>query len=76
MWISGISQGLLWRTYNEYGFLKYSFVDVVQIIKPYHLARAIGGMCFLAGFITLVVNAILTIKQGKKEMADAKLLNV
>ena len=76
MWISGISQGLLWRTYNEYGFLKYSFVDVVQIIKPYHLARAIGGICFLAGFLTLVINAILTIKQGKKEMADAKLLNV
>src|SRR5688572_28821808 len=26
MWVAGVMQGLMWRAYNEFGFLEYSFV--------------------------------------------------
>src|SRR6266568_73949 len=29
MWVAGITQGLMWRAYDELGFLQYSFVETV-----------------------------------------------
>jgi cytochrome c oxidase cbb3-type subunit 1 len=29
MWVAGIMQGLMWRAYNEFGFLEYAFSEVV-----------------------------------------------
>ena len=49
MWNSGIIQGLMWRTYNESGTLAYSFVDSLVAMRPYYIARAIGGLLFLIG---------------------------
>src|SRR5262249_33166909 len=49
MWNSGIIQGLMWRTYNESGTLAYSFVDSLIAMRPYYVARAIGGLLFLLG---------------------------
>ena len=30
MWIAGITQGMMWRAYDEYGSLLYSFIDTVN----------------------------------------------
>ena len=40
MWVAGIMQGLMWRAYNDYGFLEYSFVETVQAMHPYYVIRA------------------------------------
>ncbi|MEZ5864993.1 MAG: cytochrome-c oxidase, cbb3-type subunit I, partial [Geminicoccaceae bacterium] len=36
MWVSGIMQGLMWRSYDSLGFLQYSFVETVAAMHPYY----------------------------------------
>lgn len=62
MWNSGIIQGLMWRTYNESGTLAYSFTDSLVAMRPYYIARAIGGLLFLLGGIVGSYNIWMTIK--------------
>ncbi|MBL6432646.1 MAG: cytochrome-c oxidase, cbb3-type subunit I, partial [Alphaproteobacteria bacterium] len=44
MWVSGILQGLMWRAYNQLGFLEYSFIETVEAMHPFYVIRAIGGL--------------------------------
>ena len=34
MWVSGITQGLMWREYDDQGFLVYSFAETVAALHP------------------------------------------
>jgi cytochrome c oxidase cbb3-type subunit 1 len=56
MWVSGIMQGLMWRTYDELGFLQYSFIDTVEAMHPFYVIRAVGGLLFLLGALLMVYN--------------------
>jgi cytochrome c oxidase cbb3-type subunit 1 len=56
MWVSGILQGLMWRSYDSLGFLEYSFAETVQAMHPFYVIRALGGMLFLAGALIMVYN--------------------
>ncbi len=56
MWVSGIMQGLMWRSYDSLGFLQYSFVETVEAMHPYYLIRALGGVLFLLGSFVMVYN--------------------
>ncbi len=60
MWVSGIMQGLMWRAYDSYGFLQYSFIETVQAMHPYYVIRALGGLLFVAGSLVMVYNLIQT----------------
>jgi cytochrome c oxidase cbb3-type subunit 1 len=62
MWNSGIIQGLMWRTYTEAGTLRYSFLDSLEAMHPYYVARAFGGLLFLAGAVVGVWNIWMTIR--------------
>jgi len=62
MWISGIMQGLMWRSYDEMGFLQYSFVETVKAIHPLFVTRALGGAFFLTGACVMAYNFYKTIK--------------
>lgn len=62
MWVSGIMQGLMWRSYNDMGFLNYSFVETVIAMHPFYLIRALGGVLYLAGTIIMCYNFYRTIK--------------
>lgn len=62
MWAAGIMQGLMWRSYDEFGFLKYSFIEIVASLSPLYLIRAVGGLFFLAGAVVLVYNFFMTVK--------------
>jgi cytochrome c oxidase cbb3-type subunit 1 len=75
MWISGITQGLMWRAFDEFGNLQYSFVESVAAMMPFYAMRAIGGMFFLTGAVLMAINMTMTIRQGKRESAalEAKL---
>ncbi len=61
MWISGIMQGLMWRSYDAMGFLEYSFVETVVAMHPYYVIRAMGGSLFLIGGLIMVYNIYKTI---------------
>lgn len=65
MWTAGITQGLMWRSYDDLGFLKYSFIEIVKVLSPYYLIRALGGLLFWLGALIMVYNTIKTIKNSK-----------
>jgi cytochrome c oxidase cbb3-type subunit 1 len=60
MWVSGILQGLMLRSYDSLGFLQYSFVETVQAMHPFYVVRALGGILFLIGALLMVYNLIRT----------------
>ena len=62
MWVSGIMQGLMWRDYNEMGFLEYSFVESVMAMHPFYLIRALGGALYIVGALIMAYNFYRTIK--------------
>jgi len=66
MWNSGIIQGLMWRTYNDSGTLAYSFVDSLVAMQPYYVARAVGGLLFLAGALVGCWNIWMTIRTAPR----------
>ncbi len=63
MWNSGITQGLMWRTYTESGTLRFSFVDTLIAMHPYYIARAFGGLLFFAGACICFWNVVMTIRR-------------
>jgi cytochrome c oxidase cbb3-type subunit 1 len=74
MWIAGITQGMMWRAYDEYGSLLYSFIDTVTVLHPYYTIRAVGGLMFLTGFFIFAYNMYKTATCGRvldKEPANA-----
>jgi cytochrome c oxidase cbb3-type subunit 1 len=62
MWISGIMQGLMWRAYDNLGFLQFSFAETVAGMHPYYVIRALGGVLFLLGSLVMVYNLARTIR--------------
>jgi cytochrome c oxidase cbb3-type subunit 1 len=65
MWVSGIMQGLMWRAYDELGFLQYSFVETVEAMHPYYVIRALGGVLYLAGGLIMAFNLWKTVTEGE-----------
>tara|TARA_R110002020_G_scaffold16871_80_gene59853 strand:+ start:954 stop:2582 length:1629 start_codon:yes stop_codon:yes gene_type:complete len=65
MWVSGILQGLMWRAYNQLGFLEYSFIETVEAMHPFYVIRAIGGLLFLIGGLIMAFNVWMTIRSGE-----------
>jgi cytochrome c oxidase cbb3-type subunit 1 len=66
MWNSGIIQGLMWRTYSDSGTLAFSFVDSLVAMRPYYIARAIGGLFFLIGTVIGSYNIWMTIRTAPR----------
>ena len=61
MWVAGIMEGLMWRAYDQYGFLQYSFVESVIAVHPFYVIRMLGGVFFLTGALIMVYNLIRTV---------------
>ena len=64
MWVSGIMQGLMWRDYDEFGTLTYTFAESVAAMHPYYAMRAIGGMIYWGGATVMLYNVVMTIRQA------------
>lgn len=69
MWVSGIMQGLMWRTYDSLGFLQYSFIETVEAMNPYYIIRATGGLLFVAGSLVMIYNLYMTAKGRLRDEA-------
>ncbi|WP_085463942.1 cytochrome-c oxidase, cbb3-type subunit I [Mesorhizobium australicum] len=67
MWVSGIMQGLMWREYDDQGFLVYSFAETVAAMHPYYVMRALGGVLYLTGALIMAFNITMTILGRQRE---------
>jgi cytochrome c oxidase cbb3-type subunit 1 len=56
----------MWRTYNEGGTLAYTFVDSLVAMRPYYIARAVGGLLFLIGAVIGFYNIWMTIRTAPR----------
>ena len=73
MWVAGILQGLMWRSYTKLGFLEYSFIETTEALHPMYVIRAIGGAMFLIGSLIMAYNIYRTICDGESvEQAATK----
>ncbi len=71
MWVSGITQGLMWREYDPNGFLVYSFAETVDAMHPFYVIRAFGGLVYISGAFLMVYNVWRTIKGSPETRAVA-----
>ncbi|GMG86800.1 cytochrome-c oxidase, cbb3-type subunit I [Biformimicrobium ophioploci] len=66
MWVNGITQGLMWRAFNQDGTLTYSFVESVVASYPGYTVRFFGGFIFLVGMLLMAYNVFRTIQAGNE----------
>ena len=65
LYISGFTQGLMWKEFNPDGTLHYTnWLDTVTAILPYYYMRFVGGSLYFIGAILMVVNVIATARSG------------
>jgi len=64
MWVSGIMQGLMWRDYDAFGTLSYTFAESVAAMHPYYVMRAVGGAIYWTGGAVMLFNIIMTIRMA------------
>jgi cytochrome c oxidase cbb3-type subunit 1 len=72
MWVAGIMQGLMWRAYDKFGFLQYSFAESVNAMHPYYVIRMMGGVLFLTGALMMVFNLIMTVRSASTAVQPAR----
>jgi len=66
MYVSGFTQGLMWKDFNEDGMLRYgNFLDTVTKIIPMYAMRGVGGLLYYSGVILMVYNLWKTAVKGK-----------
>lgn len=67
MWVSGISQGLMWRAETADGGLEYSSWNAILDSQQFmYVARSIGGGFFVIGWLMMFYNLIVTAMSGKE----------
>jgi cytochrome c oxidase cbb3-type subunit 1 len=69
MWVAGIQQGLMWREYDQQGYLVYSFAESVAAMHPYYITRMFGGLLFLSGALIMAYNIYRTIRGDVRDEA-------
>lgn len=71
MYGAGLTQGLMWRAFDESGRLMYpDFIDTVMILIPLFWVRLVGGTLFLVGAIMCSYNVFMTRRMAKKDLQD------
>ncbi|MBO6784582.1 MAG: cytochrome oxidase, partial [Alphaproteobacteria bacterium] len=53
---------LMWRAYDELGFLEFSFIETVEAMHPFYLIRAAGGALFVVGSLVMAYNVWKTVR--------------
>ena len=58
---AGITQGLMWRAFDESGSLQYpDFIETVVALLPMYWIRIVGGLMYVAGVVLCGVNFYMT----------------
>jgi cytochrome c oxidase cbb3-type subunit I/II len=75
MWVSGVTQGLMWRAANPDGTLMYpDFVETLLAIRPMLVVRVVGGGLYLLGFLLMAWNLWKTARAGAPVVSEATVL--
>lgn len=60
---AGITQGLMWRAFDETGRLAYpDFVETVMKLMPMYWVRVAGGTLYIIGTLIFIYNILMTWK--------------
>src|SRR5690606_4604902 len=74
-WVSGSTQGIMWRAVDEKGALLYpNFVETLNAIKPMSWTRMVGGSMYLIGMVMMAWNLVKTALQGKAVDGEAEVV--
>jgi cytochrome c oxidase cbb3-type subunit I/II len=66
MYVSGITEGMMWKQFSADGFLQYpNFLQTVQQIIPFYELRAIGGTLYISGVFLMAYNLWRTARAGQ-----------
>jgi cytochrome c oxidase cbb3-type subunit I/II len=60
IYAAGLTQGLMWRAFDETGRLQYDFVETTTVLMPMYWVRALGGLLYLSGLVMCGVNGFMT----------------
>lgn len=71
MYVAGITEGFMWRAYNEFGFLEYAFIETVKAKHVMYMIRAAGGALYLIGALLMAYNLVRT-AMGHGEAGEAR----
>jgi cytochrome c oxidase cbb3-type subunit 1 len=71
MWIAGVMQGLMWRSFNDDGTLTYTFIETIAATKPYYAIRLLGGILFFSGTVIMAWNVWKTMAGTKPQEVEA-----
>ncbi|MCA8950506.1 MAG: cytochrome-c oxidase, cbb3-type subunit I [Planctomycetes bacterium] len=73
MWVSGISQGLMWRAETAEGALQYpEWNEILNSQQMMYITRSIGGGLFVLGWLMMVVNLVFTAMAGKRTNVEVE----
>ena len=66
MWVSGVTQGLMWRALTPTGALVYpNFIETVLALRPMYWMRLAGGTLYLGGMGLMAWNLVRTARTGR-----------
>ena len=60
IYAAGLTQGLMWRTFNSDGVLQYDFLSTVTKLTPLYWIRSIGGTLYLTAALIGCSNLLMT----------------
>jgi cytochrome c oxidase cbb3-type subunit I/II len=68
IYAAGVTQGLMWRAFDETGRLQYpDFVETVIRLMPMYWVRVLGGSMYVIGVVLGFVNVMMTWKARPKK---------
>jgi cytochrome c oxidase cbb3-type subunit I/II len=74
MWAAGITQGVMWRAFDETGRLQYpDFLQTVSRLIPMYWVRALGGSMYLAGALLCGWNVFKTWQKRPATYAEPEI---
>jgi cytochrome c oxidase cbb3-type subunit I/II len=75
MWVSGISQGLMWRAETADGGLQYTdWSAMLNSQQIMYYTRSIGGGLFVVGWLLMVYNLVVTAMSGRPVDVEAEVV--
>lgn len=74
LYSASVTQGLMWRAFDETGRLEFEFMHTVVAIIPMYWVRMIGGLLYLSAAILGGVNLVMTRRNRPKDMSDPEAL--
>ena len=75
MWVSGISQGLMWREETGDGGLVHTdWSAVINSQQLMYVARSLGGGLYIVGWLMMAWNLVATARKGKAVTVEAEVV--